>query len=778
MFAGSGAAAGDNLDFDLAQQFVASSRLSAVPRLPQPASDPLLAEGAAAFAPSRPAANFGIHAPIGSRQGIGSDGMDGFAMLSPVAGSGLVEGQQRSAAASNAVSTAARDQALASYNQVPLSFEANVGQADAAVHFLAHGSGYSLTLTAQEAVLNLQQPTTTSAVGARKPSEAAAMSLHVQLLGANAAPRLVGQDELPGKVNYYLSNNPIQWHAAVPTFGRVEYQGVYPGIDMVYYGHQGQLEYDFIAAPGADPRAISLHFAGVDGLSLDAGGDLVLHTASGDLRQQRPVLYQEVGGVRQEVAGSFALGDQDQVRFNLGAYDPSRPLIIDPVIVYASFFGPLLATDPMGNVGGQGIAVDSSGSAYVTGYTAALFTPPTSPLPTIYGPTGGLDAFITRIAPGGGAVLWTTYLGGSNDDISYGVALAPANFVDIAGYTQSPDFPVTAGVFQPVFGAGPTDGFVTSLLTVNGTLFQSTFLNFSFGGGPGNTTAYGVAVDSNFDVYATGYSDQGSPNAQVFAIALNPVLSAPLYLSIFGGPGTSFGSVGYGIAVDANNEAYLTGYTDSPAYPFTPFVYQPFFIPPYDAFVTKLDPAGAIIWSTFYTPSFGAPGGTEGNGIALGFGLANFTGSFVDSSNTVHAFVTALNFPGTALVGEVPLAGSVGEAGQAIAVDGAGNDYVTGWTFSPDFPVLSPLACCGSLTGTNNAFVTKLAPMAGPIIYSTYLGGSFSDAGYGIAADNGGDAYVTGNTMSRDFPTTAASFEPAPGPNLINYTDAFVTEIQ
>jgi hypothetical protein len=680
-----------------------------------------------------------------------------------------------------------------SYGQLPVSFEANQGQTDAPVRFLAHGSGYSLALTPQEAVLSLQKAAPSHA-GAASPSQASPPTvIHMQFLGANVDPQLRGQDDLPTKVNYYQGNDPRQWHTNIATYAKVEYQNLYPGINLVYYGNQQQLEYDFVVAPGADPRAIQLGFAGTDQVSLDTQGDLVLHSAAGEIHQHKPFLYQEVEGVRQEIAGSFVFHGPQQVGFQVAAYDTSRPLVIDPAIVYSSYFG------GPGVDFGRGIAVDGFGSAYMTGYTTSPFVPLTSPWPWGYGLLGNADVFVTKIAPTGAQVLWTTFLGGSNNDYGEGIAYdgnsyeGPSGIVHVTGETYSPNYPTTGGTFRPVFGTGPCDGFVTSLNAATGILLQSTFI-----GNPmiiGNPTigngGHGIVVDGSSNIYATGYTEVAPSQIQVLVTPLDPFLR-PLFTPYCGlYPQFSFGGnnydVGWGIAVDIFGNQYITGGTSSTTFPTTPGAFQTKLSGPVNAFVTQFNPCGVMLYSTF----LGGTGGDVGSGIAVDWSSGNAYVTGTTSSNnfptTLGAFQRALRGASNAFVSEVNpnlfgaaslvystyLGGNGNDAGFGIAVDTMTNAYVTGQTTATNFPttlgVFQP-----AKAGQSNAFVSKVNPTGTGLVYSTYLGGNGNDVGSGIAVDAAGNAYVTGTTSSNNFPTTLGVFQPWPGGGA---TDAFVTKI-
>ncbi len=370
-----------------------------------------------------------------------------------------------------------------SFGQLPLYFEQNVGQTDAQVHFFARGPGYGLYLTSTEAVMVLQRPTpaaaddplasgrvepgrleppTAGTSPAARQDEAPPAIVRLQLVGANATPAVTGRDAQPGKVNYFLGSDPTQWHTNIATFGRVAYDDVYPGIDVVYYGNQRQLEYDFIVSPGADPSAIRLNVSGAERLELDPAGDLLIHAGEpggvspgSTLRQHKPFVYQTVGSTRQEVASRFVLEGQD-VRFAVGAYDAGRPLVIDPVLSSSTYLG------GSGTDGGYAIAVDpATGDALVTGTTQSTDFPTTNPLQATHG--GGIvDVFGTRLNAAGSALVFSTYLGGSSADLGEGIAVDPATGdVLVTGRTQSTDFP-TANPFQPTFG-GTNDVFVTRI---------------------------------------------------------------------------------------------------------------------------------------------------------------------------------------------------------------------------------------------------------------------------------------------------------------------------
>src|SRR5437773_6308574 len=371
------------------------------------------------------------------------------------------------------------------YGKLPLHFEANRGQTDEDVRFLARGAGYSLYLTAGEAVLVLTKPNPDATQARGTP-----VVVRMSLVGAAPKPPVSGLDELPGKANYLIGKDPAKWRTNVPTYAKVHYRAVYPGIDLVYYGNQRQLEYDFVVAPGADPNRIVLGFQGAERLEINAEGELVLHAAGEVIRQRVPVIYQEINGVRTKIEGRYVLKDAHRVGFQVAAYDPSRPLVIDPTLVYATYLG------GSGGEAGGGIAVDAAGAAYVTGTTGSTDFPTTpGAIQTTYGGGGTFplregDAFVTKLNAAGTALVYSTYLGGSSKDVASGIAVDAAGAAYVTGYTASTDF--TAGCTDPctVLSLKGTV-FATKLNAAGTALVYSTHL-----GGSGGGYGLGVAVDA------------------------------------------------------------------------------------------------------------------------------------------------------------------------------------------------------------------------------------------------------------------------------------------
>src|SRR5437867_4977604 len=412
------------------------------------------------------------------------------------------------AAAIKPVSAAPR--ASEAYGRLPLHFEANQGQTHQDVRFLARGPGYSLYLTAGEAVLVLTKPNPQAKRDVLSTPERLATQaqgtpavVRMGLVGAAPKPFVSGLDELPGKANCFIGKDPATWRTNGPTYAKVHYREVYPGIDLVYYGNQRQLEHDFVVAPGADPKRIVLGFKGANKIEIDTQGELVLHAARGDVRLKKPVIYQEIDGVRQEIAGRYVRKGANRIGFKLAAYDATRPLVIDPVLSYSTYLGG--SQDDYG----WGIAVDALGNAYATGIVSANF--PTTPGAFNTECAGGgfsgcANAFVTKLDPTGTA-LYSTYLGNA---YAFGIAVDADGNAYVTGSTTSTTFPTTPGAFKPSFAGGNCganggyfvpcrNAFVTKLDPTGSALVYSTFL-----GGSALDEGRGIAVDALGNAYVTG----------------------------------------------------------------------------------------------------------------------------------------------------------------------------------------------------------------------------------------------------------------------------------
>jgi uncharacterized protein (TIGR03437 family) len=692
----------------------------------------------------------------------------------------------------NPLSQWARGNISREYGNLQLFFEPNMGQSDSQVRFLTRSGGMTAFLTDGATTLvfrGSQQANGPEGPGREvRPAEVRQAVIRMKLENAGKPRRIFGVGKQPGISNYFIGNDPSKWRTDVPHYGRVQYEGVYPGIDLAWYGNQRQLEYDFIVAPGGDPSQIQVAYEGVDSVGVGANGDLVLRTAMGEVRQQRPRVYQEMGGREVEVTASYVIVAHNRVGFEVARYDRKRKLWIDPVVlIYSTYLG------GSGIDAGIGIAVDATGSAYITGITGS----PNFPTQSAYQATnqgGDVDVFVTKLTPAGTALVYSTYLGGSGADFGYGIAVDAAGSAYVSGNTGSANFP-TLSAYQSTFGGGG-DAFVTKLTPAGNALVYSTYL-----GGTGDDEGYGIAVDAAGSAYATGYT--ASPNfpthsayqtinnggeSDAFVTKLTPAGNALAYSTYLGGGGQD---QGFGIVVDAAGSAYVAGFTYSPNFP-TRSAFQPALQPSNipggasDAFVTRLTPAGnALVYSTY----LGGSGDDRAYAIAVdSAGSAYVTGrtssgtgsggfptlspfQAEDKGGIYEAFVTKMSPLGDALVYSTLLGGNRDDRGFGIAVDGAGSAYVVGVTSSSNFPTQSPYQATFQ-GGPYDFFVTKLTPSGTSLAYSTYLGGSGDDEGGGIAVDATGSAYVTGYTESLNFPTQSAYQRNVGGP-----ADGFIAKI-
>ena len=697
---------------------------------------------------------------------------------------------------------ATRDRLQAAYATLPLAFEPNQGQTDAQVKYMARANGYTLFLTNQDAVFAFHSKTSANQLRMRGQAAMAHASsapvakekppavVRMRLVGENLSAQITAANQLPGKSNYYLGNDPKKWQTGVSQYARVAYKNIYPGIDLAYYGEQSKLEFDFIIAPALSPAPIGFGFSGAKHLATDASGNLIVSSAAGDVVLHKPVAYQRQNDSRQLVDARFVLKGKNQVSFDLGSYDHGRELVIDPTVTYSTYLGGTSEDD------GYGIASDSSGAAYVTGQTES------TNFPTVGGVApnanaGEFDVFVTKVAATGASLVYSTYVGGSGNDSGNALAVDSSGDVFVAGGTTSSNFPTTAGSFQKNSGGG-LDAFVFELNPSGTALTYSTYL-----GGTGDDVANGIAIDSSgaYVVGSTSSTDfpvqspiqpaiNGSGNG--FVTKLNPSGTTLLYSTYLGG-GT--GDVASAVAVAAG-AAYVTGATQNPSFPTTPGAFQTKCGTDgtcngglYDAFVTVVNAAGSTYtYSTF----LGGSGVDQGAGISVDAAGAVFVTGLTQSTDfplqsawqktlggTQNAFVSQLNPAGSALTYSTFLGGSASDAANSIALDQSENAYVTGQTESANFPLVNPTQA--KMGGGNDAFVSELNS-SGSVVFSTYLGGSLNEntnssgaelAAIGsIAVDpTGANVYVTGNTLSTDFPTQAPEQK-----SLAGGIDAFVVK--
>jgi hypothetical protein len=730
---------------------------------------------------------------------------------------------------------------------LPLYFESHHGQADGAAQFITRGRDAEFLISPAETRFVL-----------RKTGAALAM-LRMQFLGANPQAQISGDAELAGKINYFTGNDPAQWRSGISTFAKVRVAEIYPGVSVIYYGNQRQLEYDFTVAPGTKPETIAIHFSGAEKISVNAQGELVLTLQGGEIRQPKPVIYQTIDGERHEINGGYRLEGSQTVAFAVGKYDRSQPLVIDPVLSYSTFFG--------GNSGETAWAVAVStndNSIYIAGQTfsklhltnGVVISPfstsgsfsTTNAYQTNYmGGTLTGDAFVAKFGSSGTNLLYLTYLGGSNDDGALGIALDGDGDAFVTGFTDSPNFPVTnnipggvpgltnstriSGTFNTSYGYYPVDGFVAELNTNGSQLVYSTYL-----GGSGSDSGNAIAVDAAGNAYVTGFTASTNfPTANALAFHLigqtNAALTTLNYLACTNNAysdyfnenafvaeiaargasfpfstylGGNFYDEGKGIAVDNAGNVYVTGYTASTNFPTTNFITQSItnsfgtnsyqgnllnsttniLNTGYDVFVTKLAPAGTgftLVYSTY----LGGTNDDHAYGIAVDNGGAAYVTGSTDSTNfpqtltnvigsgltnnTAAGFIVTTNAFLTKLTNDL-VTGKVGidysltfggvrmDVANGIAIDPATNVFIVGTASSTNFPCF-PTSNTGSLhvtnSGYNDVFVTAFSaanPTNCSLLYSTYLGGEYSDYGYGIAVDSAGSAYIVGQTRSTNFP--------------------------
>lgn len=602
-----------------------------------------------------------------------------------------------------------------SFAKLPLGFEANQGQTDPSVKFLARGSGYGLFLTEKEAVLVLQAKKSASVV-------------KMHLAGSDPSATSQASNELPGKSNYLIGNDPAKWHRNVPQFARVRYSHVYPGTDLIYYGKQGRLEYDFEVAPGADPNRIALTFDGPQNSRLNSAGNLVLATGSGEIQFESPRVYQNIGDKQQPIDGRFVERAGGAIGFAVGAYDRSRTLIIDPVLSYSTYLGGSGAescssiTGAPFTPGCPAVAVDSALNIYIAGATTSTvnFPNPTglASSNTVKGPA---DVFVTKINNPGTSLAYTTYLGGAGTDTPSGMAVNPGFEVVVAGTTNSSDYPTVNGYQSAPASAGNKHVFVTKLDSGGSVVTYSTYLS-----GNGVDTASGVALDINGKIYVTGTTTStDTPSASdLFPATVGAVQTKSLATNQF--------------------------------------------------FMTKIDPTTTSTASVPYSTYFG--GGNPSNGVAIGGGIA------VDQNTTPDVYITGgTNFLNT----QASLQASGGNDFPILNAAQACLD-------TPSASTSTTSVSCPTVPPTQtDAFIAKFTPTAAPgaqLLYSTYVGANGNDVGYGIAVDTGGTAYITGSTNSTNWPVAVGAIgfqQCANDPNLNpsscgtsnGNTDAFVAKV-
>jgi len=728
-------------------------------------------------------------------------------------------------------------------DKLPLFFEANHGQSKSPAPFLARTADAQCAISANGVEMNLRRAT------------GPASQLKIKFVGANPAAEIHGDAEQKGKVNYLIGNDPSQWHSAVPTFAQVRIEKIYPGVDVVFYGNQHQLEYDFNFAAGANPSVVALRFDGAKKIQLGALGDLVVALGGGELRQPQPLIYQTVNGARHTVSGGYRILADQTVGFNVGDYDHSLPLVIDPVLSYSTFVG--------GDFGDTAWAValnTSNGSnyVYIAGQTFStqvstnsLFaTGPGAYQTNFHGGSLMGDAFVAKLDALGTNLIYLTYLGGSGDDAAYGLAVDAAGNAYVCGATDSTNFPTTNsipgggsihGTLDKTTKVYPWDAFVSKLDSSGSNLLYSSYL-----GGESFDVAYGIAVDTASNAFITGttfstyfpvttntaYQPHIGQTNSYYARYCNAFITEIAasgtnlnYSSFFGGTNADFGR-----AIACNdNQVFVAGSTDSTNFPTLNYIRQivstnysgtnivstnifdghylnrsNYLILYNDAFVAAFTNTSAasttnltllystLLGSTNDDLAFGIAADASGNAYVVGSttssnfpslnGLStNQLSSFVQT-NTIgylatNAFLAQIQWNGTnASLGYSAIFGGFGiDVATGVALDPNNDAFVTGYASSTNFPVTAA-NIFGSLRTTNSGgsdvFVIAFNPNASGLLYSTYLGGSANDFGYGIAVDSSSSAYVVGQTLSTNFPNFNARQKSMNGTN-----DAFLARI-
>jgi len=716
------------------------------------------------------------------------------------------------------------------FGKMPLYFIPNQGQMDAQVAYYLQGKDKTIYFTSEGLTYVLSERSAGEQTAEKTASVKECLSINpaerelrsrrdqgryavkLDFVGANADVRPSGEEKT-GAVISYFKGKPEEWKAGLPTYSRIVYKNLWPGIDVAYYGTVDKMKYEFVVYPGSDPSLIRLAYRGVNAVGVNGEGRLEVRTPAGGFADDRPVGYQEIDGKRIDVALSYLLeaqivkelgpGGEEAVAksfiygFDVGAYDRTKPLVLDPaVLVYCGYIG------GSSHDWGQSIAVDGSGNAYVAGYTYSTqdsFPVKVGPDLTHNSILEWADAFVAKVNASGTALVYCGYIGGSSGDEGKGIAVDGSGNAYITGRTWSfqNTFPVIGGP-DLIYNGGDYDAFVAKVNASGTALVYCGYI-----GGLGDDEGYGIAVDGSGNAYVTGYTlsteatfpviggpdlwYNGNLNRDAFVAKVNSIGTTLLYCGYIGGSGHDWG---YGIAVDGSGNAYVAGDTQSTQATF-PVIGGPDLTHngSSDAFVAKVNASGTAL---VYCGYIGGSGWDRGNSIAVdGSGNAYVTGDTGSAQATFpviggpdltyngyyDAFVAKVNASGTALVYCGYIGGSDDDYSYGIAVDGTGNAYVTGGTDSTEEDVF-PVIGGPDLThngGYSDAFVAKVNASGTGLVYCGYIGGLGPDVGRGIAVDGTGNAYVTGDTES-----TQTAFPVIVGPDLTyngGYPDAFVAKI-
>jgi hypothetical protein len=691
--------------------------------------------------------------------------------------------------------------AITLLNNLPLYFIENRGQVDNRVKYYTKIRNGRVYFTGEEIVYQFlirdadkdsrqekpfptESRTSTGKASANKASTIQEETIRVSFMGANGQVKPEGQEEQEAKFSYFRGNDPQKWVSGAPSYKKVTYRDLYPGIDLVVSGIEGRMKNEYVVRAGGEPATIRLKYEGAKGLRVNRKGQLEIQAATGMLIEDVPLSYQITNGQKREVKTEYRIAGDQTVQFQVEEFRKDTELIIDP-LTYSTFLGGSW-TDI-----GYAIAVDGSGNAYVTGITSSSDFPTTSgAYDTSFGGTYE-DVFITKLNSLGSALLYSTFLGGTSADYAYAIVADASGNAYVTGRSSSSDFPTTSGAFDTGL-SGSSDAFITKIDSSGGALLYSTFLGGSSGDG-----GYAISVDGSGNAYITGYAGSTdfpttsgaydtTGGGDAFITKLDSSGSALIYSTYLGG---SSSEVGRGIAVDGSGNAYVTGTTTSIDFPTTSGTYDSTLNGDSDIFIAKLDSSGGVLlYSTFLggeeylyiqgheEDGFGIAVDGSGNAYITGItttpDFPTTSGAYDTYENMFDAFITKLNSSGSALLYSTFLGGSKHDFGNAISIDGSGNAYVIGYTSSDDFPT-NPGVFDTSYNGNSDVFITKLNSSGSALAYSTYLGGNDLDIGRGIAVDGSGNVYVTGSTYSGDFPATTGAYDISYSGN----SDCFITKL-
>jgi hypothetical protein len=653
---------------------------------------------------------------------------------------------------------------------LPLRFEPNLGQTDARVAFLSRGPDYALLMTQRGAVLKLARRGGPAVIG-------------LEFVGANPRPKISGAGRLAG-LSHYPAYGEVK---DVPHYDRVVYADVYDGVDVAYHGGGGgELEFDVTLAAGVDPGRVRLDYSGARGLRIDRSGALVIDAGGVQVRQPRPVVYQEIGGVRHELPGRYVLHGGHRVGFALDGRDPRATVVIDPVLTYSTYLGGSGVDNPIWS------DIDADGNFYVTGITLSADFP-TTDRAFQRTPGGTEDAFVAKLDPSGSRLVYSTYLGRAATDVAIGLDVDRSGAVVVTGTTGSPDFPTTEGAYQRAYAGGASDVFITKLDPSGSRLLFSTFLGgngddvgfISFFDAAGNLFVEGDTSSANFPTTPGVLQGTYGGAGDGFVSQLNRAGSRLRYSTFIGGSDFDGAHDGW---LDASGNFYIDGPTDSTDFPTTPGVVQPTFGGgENDAFVAKVNPtATALEFATYIGGSgnedvFDLTIDHKGNvyvpGPTTSQDFPTTPGAFLPTyrGGEIDGYVIKLDRSGAALDYATYLGGSAADIAGAVRVDRAGNAFIAGVTGSVDFPVTKDAIQASYGGGVSDAFLVVLNERGSKPRFATFLGGTGEDASFGAGGwlDDEGNWFVPGFTDSLDFPTTPGAFQP----NNAGEQDVFLVKV-